>query len=294
MVESNMTIATVLTLVTDESESESTLKTAIAVGLKFGAYVEALHVRAEPESVIPVVAGGMAAESVHVLLEGARSSTAERAERAHRLFQNVVLEMSLPLTKVDVEPEVGRFSTAWCETTGIESREIVRRGRLFDLTVLARPHDGYDQTSSTALTAALFETGRPILIAPPEVPATVGQRLMLAWHDTREAAEGVWAAMPFATKADEVTVVSVTEANSSVDPDGLVRALARHGIAAEGQTLARGKASVGESLLATADQRTCDLLVMGAYGHSRLQELILGGATKHVLKHAQIPLLMVH
>jgi nucleotide-binding universal stress UspA family protein len=88
--------------------------------------------------------------------------------------------------------------------------------------------------------------------------------------------------------------VSVTEANSSVDPDGLVRALARHGIGAEGQALHRAKASVGESLLAAADERKCDLLVMGAYGHSRLQELILGGATKHVLKHAQIPLLMVH
>jgi nucleotide-binding universal stress UspA family protein len=289
-----MTIATVLALVTDESESESTLKTAIAIGQKFGAYVEALHVRAEPESVIPVVAQGMAAESVHVQLEGVRSSTAERAERAHRLFQNVALEMSLPLTKVDAEPEVGRFSTAWCETTGIESREIVRRGRLFDLTVLARPHDGYDQTSSTALTAALFEMGRPVLIVPSETPATVGQRLTLAWNDTREAAESVSAAMPFASKANEVTVVSVTEANSSVDPDDLVRALARHGIGAEGQALYHAKASVGECLLAAADERKCDLLVMGAYGHSRLQELILGGATKHVLKHAQIPLLMVH
>ena len=289
-----MTIATVLALVTDEGESESTLKTAVAIGQKFEAYVEALHVRTAPESVIPVVAEGMAAESVHVLLEGARSSTAERAERAHRLFQNVALEMSLPLTKVDAEPEVGRFSTAWCEMTGIESREIVRRGRLFDLTVLARPHDGYDQTSSTALSAALFEMGRPVLIAPLETPATVGQRLMLAWNDTREAAQGAWAAMPFAAKADEVTVVSVTEANSSVDPDELVRALARHGIAAAGKALDRSKASVGESLLAAADERKCDLLVMGAYGHSRLQELILGGATKHLLKHAQIPLLMVH
>jgi nucleotide-binding universal stress UspA family protein len=289
-----MTTAAVLVLVTGEGESESTLKTAVAIGQKFGAYLEALHVRAAPESVIPVVAGGMVAQSVPILLEGAQASAADRAERAHRLFQDVALDMSLPLTKVDAEPEVGRFSIAWREVTGIESREIVCRGRLFDVTVLARPHDGYDRTSSTTLTAALFEVGRPILIAPPQVPATVGQRLMLAWNDTREAAEGAWAAMPFAAKAEEVTVVSVTEAHSSVDPDGLVRALARRGIGAEARTLDRGKASVGESLLAAADERKCDLLVMGAYGHSRLQELILGGATKHVLKHARIPLLMVH
>lgn len=160
-----MTIATVLVLVTDESESESALKTAVAIGQEFAAYVEVLHVRAEPESIIPVVAAGMAAESVHVLLEGAQASVSARAERVHRLFQNVALELSLPLTKVGAEPEVGRFSIAWSEATGIESREVVRRGRLFDLTVMARPHEGYDQTSSTALTAALFEMGRPILVS---------------------------------------------------------------------------------------------------------------------------------
>lgn len=289
-----MTIATVLVLVTDESESESALKTAVAIGQEFAAYVEVLHVRAEPESIIPVVAAGMAVESVHVLLEGAQASVSARAERAHRLFQNVALELSLPLTKVGAEPEVGQFSIAWSEATGIESREVVRRGRLFDLTVMARPHDGYDQTSSTALTAALFGMGRPILVAPPHAPKTVGRRLMLAWNDTREAAEAERAAMPFAAKSEEVAVVAVNGADSSSDPDDMVRALARHGIKAEGQVLHRGKASVGECLLAAADERKCDLLVMGAYGHSRFEEFILGGTTRHVLKHAQIPLLMVH
>lgn len=289
-----MTIATVLALLSDDSESEPILKTAVAIGQEFAAYVEALHVRAEPESIIPVVAAGMAAESVHVLLEGAQASASARAERVHRLFQNVALELSLPLTKVDAEPEVGQFSIAWSKTTGIESREIVRRGRLFDLTVMARPHDGYDQTSATALTAALFETGRPILVAPPKAPATVGRRPMLAWADTREAADAVRAAMPFAAKSEEVAVVSVDGADSGGDPNDVVRALARHGIEAQGQVLHRGKASVGECLLAAADERKCDLLVMGAYGHSRFEEFILGGTTRHVLKHAQIPLLMVH
>ena len=289
-----MTLAAVLALVVDDRESESALKTAAAIGRKFKAYVEALHVRPEPESIIPVVAGGMSVRTVHVLLEGAQASTAERAERARKLFQNVALEMSLPLTKVDAEPEVGRFFVAWSEVTGNESREIVRRGRLFDLTVMARPHDGYDQTSSTAVTAALFETGRPVLVAPPKVPATIGQRLMLAWNDTREAAEAVRAAMPFAAKSDAVTVVSVNGADSGGDPRDIVAYLARHGIDAEGQALDRGQASVGERLLAAADERKCDLLVMGAYGHSRLEEFILGGVTRHVLKHAQISLLMAH
>ena len=289
-----MTLATVLALVAEDSKSEAVLKTAVAIGQRFDAYVEALHVRAKPESIVPVVAGGMSAQSVQVLLEGAQASTAERAERAHKLFQNVALEMSLPLTTVDAGPEVGRFSIAWSEATGIERREVVRRGRLFDLTVMPRPHDGFDQTSSTALTAALCETGRPILVAPPKVQATIGRRLVLAWNDTREAAGAVRAAMPFAAKSEEVTVVSVNGADSGGDPNDIVRALARHGIEAEGQALDRGKASAGERLLAAADERKCDLLAMGAYGHSRLEEFILGGVTRHVLKHAHNPLLMAH
>lgn len=289
-----MTIGTVLALVTDGSESESSLKTAIAVGQKLDAYVEVLHVRAVPESVIPVVAGATTASTVDRLLEGVRASTEERAGRAHRLFQDVALEMSLPLTKADAEPAVGRFSIAWHETQGIESFQVVRHGRLFDLTVLPRADVEQENGSSTALTAALFELGRPILIAPTVPPATVGRHVMLAWNDSREAAACIWAALPFAARAQEVTVVSVTEASSALDPGGLVRALARHGIAAQARSLFRGEASVGESLLAAAEKSNCDLLVMGAYGHSRLQEHILGGATKHILQHARIPLLMAH
>ena len=145
-----MTIKTVMALVSDDRESESSLKTAIAVGQGLDAYVEVLHVRAVPESVIPVVAGASTAGTVDRLLEGVRASTEERAERTHRLFQDVVLEMSLPLTKADAEPQVGRFSIAWHETQGIESFQVVRHGRLFDLTVLPRPDVGNDNGSTTA------------------------------------------------------------------------------------------------------------------------------------------------
>lgn len=289
-----MTIATISAVVTADGTSAASLKTAIAVGRAFNGYVEALHVRPELDSVIPVVTGDVSAEVLRRLVDESQAGTAERAERAHRLFRNVVLDMSLPLTKVDAEPKVGKFAIAWHDTTGIEAREVVRHGRQFDLTVVARADGDERATASAVLTAALFETGRPVLIAPPAPPTTVGKRLMVAWNDTWEAAAALWAAMPFAASADQVTVVSVAEASSDADPGVIVRSLARHGIEAEGETLQRGKAGVGGSLLTAAKQRNCDLLAMGAYGHSRLQELVFGGATKHVLQHTQIPLLMVH
>jgi len=290
----DMTVATILAWVPADGASAAALRLAVAVGREFGAYVEALHVRPELESVIPVVTGDVSARALGELLENARTRSAERAENAHRLFQDVVLDMSLPLTKVDAEPETGKFSIAWHNTTGIEAREIVRHGRRFDLTVLARPDEDDAADASAVLTAAMFEIGRPILIAPRVPPATVGKRLMLAWNDTREAAAALWAAIPFAAKAEQVTVVSVVEAISDADPSVIVRSLAHHGIKAEGEALQRGKAGVGGRLLTAAKQRNCDILVMGAYGHSRLQELVLGGATEYLLQHAQIPLLMVH
>lgn len=289
-----MAVATVLAWVTADSVSAAALRMAVTVGREFDAYVEALHVRPDLESVIPVVSGDVSAKAFGGLLKEARAKSAERAEHAHRLFQDVVLDMSLPLTKVDAEPVTGKFSIAWHDTTGIAAREIVRHSRRFDLTVVARPDEDDAADSSAVLTAALFETGRPVLIAPPAPPATVGKRLMLAWNDTREAAAALSAAMPFAAKADQVTVVSVAEANSAADPSVIVRSLAHHGIEAEGEIFQRGNVGVGRRLLTAAKQRNCDLLAMGAYGHSRLRELVLGGATEHILQHVQVPLLMVH
>lgn len=289
-----MTIATILAWFPADDASAAALRSAVTVGRDFDAYVEALHVRPEVESVIPVVTGDLSAKAFGRLLEDARAKSSERAESAHRLFQDVVLEQSLPMTRLDAEPEAGRFSLAWHDTTGLEAREIVRLGRRFDLTVVARPHGEEEPDASAVFTAALFETGRPILIAPPKAPAALGRRPMVAWNDTRQAAAGLWAAMPFAARAEEVAVISVAEGDSDPDPGAIVRALAHHGIEAKGEVLQPGKAGVGERLLAAAEKRGCDLLVMGAYGHSRLRELVLGGATKHVLKHAEIPLLMVH
>ncbi len=293
-----MGLSTIMTLLGGDGASRAALRTAVAVGRRFEAYVEALHVRPTVESVVPVVAEGMTVKTIGRLREGAEAGSEERAQQAYRLFQDLAVEEALPLTRVEAEPVPGRFALAWRDVTGVESREVAERGRLFDLLVLPRPEGGRGarpaESSEAVLEAALFQSARPVLVAAPEVPATLGKRILLAWNDTPEAARAIWAALPFLEQAEQIIVLTIDETRPDRDSAELARALARHGIAAEARTPKRGKGPVGAQLLAQAEEHGCDLLVMGAYGHSRLQEIILGGATRHVLAHAQLPLLMAH
>jgi len=140
--------------------------------------------------------------------------------------------------------------------------------------------------------------GRPVLVVPRYGTfETVGQRVLIAWNGSREATRAVNDAIPILKMATKVTVLSV-------DPEGepdrrlpgadLALHLARHGIAAEAESTQALDIGVGDVLLSRAADLGADLIVMGAYGHSRLREMMLGGATRHLLQHMTVPVLMSH
>ncbi|MBM3518925.1 MAG: universal stress protein [Alphaproteobacteria bacterium] len=138
--------------------------------------------------------------------------------------------------------------------------------------------------------------GRPVLTLPfaGHFPS-IGKRPLVAWNGTREATRAVHDAMTILAKADLVTVLSVTEPN----PDHLPGAeicthLARHGVKAESRHSVAGELGVGDVLLNAVADYGADLLVMGAYGHSRLRELVLGGPSRHLLNVMTCPVLMSH
>ncbi len=126
-----------------------------------------------------------------------------------------------------------------------------------------------------------------------------GKKVLVAWNARREAARAVFDALPLLQQADEVKVVWVNpqaEGAAPVDvPAGdICAALARHGVKCEATEVAHPRSGVGRTLLARAAEYGSDLLVMGCYGHSRLREFVLGGASRHVLEHMTIPVLMSH
>ena len=146
----------------------------------------------------------------------------------------------------------------------------------------------------------VLSSGRPALIVPCDwAPGTVGERVLIAWDASREAARAVSDAVPILEQASTVLVVSINPAREPGGHGGLpdaaiARHLARHGLEVEAQSVETDAMEVGEALLSFAAERECDLLVMGAYAHSRMRELVLGGATRTVLKKMIVPVLMAH
>jgi nucleotide-binding universal stress UspA family protein len=155
------------------------------------------------------------------------------------------------------------------------------------------PEAGEDVSSSDALHAVLFDSGRPVLIAPQKAPETIGTRICLGWNGTAESASAVSAALPWLQRAEAVRILSAEgyQRRGPSAPD-LAAYLALHGIDADIEMFGPRGGTVGAGLLAAAADFGCDLLAMGAYSHSRLRQLILGGVTRHVLEHARLPVMM--
>jgi nucleotide-binding universal stress UspA family protein len=139
----------------------------------------------------------------------------------------------------------------------------------------------------------LFDSGRPVLISPQVAPSTIGTRVCLAWNGTAESASSALAALPWMQRAEAVRILSAEgyQRRGPAAPE-LAAYLALHNVQADIVMFGSSGGSVGAALLAAAQDFGCDLLSMGAYSHSRLRQLILGGVTRHVLERAALPVMM--
>lgn len=178
---------------------------------------------------------------------------------------------------------------------------VAQRARFADLVVLPRPYGaGKGADSEAVVEAALFDAKVPVLVLPaaglPE--GALPHRVVLAWNQSAEAMAATRAALPLLKGADlvDITVVDPPpHGPERSDPGGLLcQMLVRHGVRAEVSVLARSLPRVSEVLARHATDQNADLLVMGAYGHSRFREAILGGATRNMLEQAELPVLMAH
>ena len=172
------------------------------------------------------------------------------------------------------------------------------RARFSDLVLLTRPYGDDAPPDGEAVTeAALFEGRAPVLISPNRgLPADFGKKVMIAWNQTEEAMTAVRRAMPFLVAAEsvEITVVDPSpHGPERSDPGGaLCQMLTRHGVNASIAVLARTMPTTSEILNHRAIEIGADLIVMGAYSHSRVREAILGGTTRSMLGKTGLPILM--
>jgi len=192
----------------------------------------------------------------------------------------------------------GNTSVEGRVTEGDAAEIACLHARYADLVVAAQPGNG--GAGASFVEALVLTAGRPLLLIPNAMAATsLGTRVMVAWNASREATRAVTDALPLLAGAGKVHVVTVNAApeeggHGEVPGTDIALYLSRHGVEAEvDETYAAG-VDIGEWLLSRAADLDVDLLVMGAYGHSRLRELVLGGATRTLLESMTVPVLMSH
>lgn len=176
-------------------------------------------------------------------------------------------------------------------------RFLMEQSRAADLIVVGRRGDDdiVDRNFGVDPGDAVMEGGRPILMAPPWVTSLRGKRIVVAWSDTREARRAVYDALPFLQRAEEVSVVEVTPTvKSNLSIKDVVTFLTGHAVTAEAHMIEAVDSPPEAAVLEHAVNMNADLVVSGAYGHSRLRETIFGGVTRGLLKHSDICCLMSH
>lgn len=286
-----MAIRKLLLPLTGTAAGEAALSTALMTARLWNAHVSALHVRVDSRDVAPLAGEGLSGAMIEEMMSATEKESSDRAHAVRAMFERFAGEHEVIIA--DARPGSDYATASFAAVTGREEDLVAQLARLADLTVVPHPDAGEDVSSSDALHAVLFDSGRPVLIAPQIAPASIGTRICVAWNGTAESAASVWGALPWMQRAEAVRILSAEEyQRRGPAATDLADYLALHGIHAEMATFRTVSNSVGAGLLAAGREFRADLLAMGAYSHSRLRQLILGGVTRHVLEHATLPVMM--
>ena len=286
-----MAIRKILLPLTGTAAGEAALTTALMIARLWNAHVTCLHVRVDSRDVAPLAGEGLSGAMIEEMMSATEKESSERAHAVRDMFEHFVARHDVQVA--DARGPMDHATASFAAVTGREEDLVAQQARLADLTIVPHPDAGEDVSSSDALHAVLFDSGRPVLISPQVAPTTIGSRICIAWNGTAESAASVWAALPWMQRAEAVRILSAEgyQRRGPAAPD-LIGYLHMHGVQPDVQMFHSVGGSVGAGLLAAARQFDCDLLSMGAYSHSRLRQLILGGVTRHVLEHAGLPVMM--
>jgi nucleotide-binding universal stress UspA family protein len=284
---------TILVPTEQTSAMEQALSCALLLAEKFGGRIEGFALR-------PAVAEMVAMDpDAGMTMVAVKENDADMVRQAEELFRGFMQRRGVQprSAEASASPTGGASTVVWGWNADAPSGHdfVGSYGRVFDIIVLARPGEEWQSPAMVTLESALFESGRPVLIAPPSAPRTLATNILIAWNRSTEQARTTAFAMPLLKRAERVTILTV-EGATVAGPSGeeLARSLAAHGIAAATMTLPAAKPNAGETILRKAAELGCDLIVKGAYTQSRLRQMIFGGTTRHILTNANLPVLMAH
>lgn len=285
-----MPISKILVPVRDDGQGENNLAFAAAVARAHSAHIEILHCRARPSDMIPY--GVVVPLALREQIKENAKALAD-SNQHHMVAEFDKLLGELAITRTDAASVSGP-TASWHEEEGKMAELIGLWGRLADLIVVARPQRKRNMGLRT-LMAALYDCGRPVLMCPPneEHPKEVGQRVAIAWNGSLEATRAVAMSLDLLANSKEVAILAGGSNHAANSADQLRQYLKLKGIAAEIESL-DARRNPGKRILDAATAAGSDLIVMGAYSHSRERELVFGGATQQVVDHAHLPVVFAH
>jgi len=276
----------ILVVLDAEPRAQDRIVLAAELAARFGAHLTGLYVAAEPPGRLDYF--NYDTPLFGPVYRDAEPQIRAESESSRLHFEEIARRYSL--------------SSDWRTASGYPSEVAAVHGRYADLVILGQidPDDvGAALVRPRPEEVALL-TGRPILVVPyAGAFADIGQTVLVAWDASREATRAVNDAMPLLATASSVTVITVDpehgpEGHGEVPGADIALHLARHGVSVRVERTVSAGIGIGDALLSRASDLGADLLVMGAYGHSRVHELLLGGATRTILASMTLPVLMAH
>jgi nucleotide-binding universal stress UspA family protein len=283
-----MSMKTILVPMEPHEGMTAVLETALLLAKKSGGYIEGFPLRFGISEFVAVDPAGS------IPLESYRQESIEEAAQARKLFDSFKQQRGVPRAQ---GAAAGSGPTCgWLDDAPEGESFVGSYGRVFDITVLSRPDANTIGLHNRAIESGLFESGRPILLSPPTPPKDIATNIMLHWNCSTEQARSTAQAMPLLHQAQQVTVLTVTNGSTVPGPSAeqAIAYLQRNGIKVKPMTVGLEGRGTGEAILKACKAVGCDLLVKGAYTQSRLRQMIFGGATSHILAHAELPVLMAH
>jgi nucleotide-binding universal stress UspA family protein len=274
----------------------ATLPLARLAALPFGGHLDCLHVRPGLRETIAATANvGAASLITQQLWDAFEDESRRQSANALTAFETFRKQFDIPVC--DRPSAQTGVTAAFHEAAGERFEQIAVASRTRELAVLAIGGSALAPTPGQ-VGDILMRCGRPVLLAPQRAQPALATTVAIAWKDSAESARAVLAAMPFISKAEKAVILSVAEDEKSEDllrgAEALANELRWHGVDPETKIVPYDTRGVTHAILHAAAASRADLLVMGAYGHSRLQEFVLGGATRAVLENAELPVFLFH
>jgi hypothetical protein len=273
-----------------DGKGDNVLAHAAVLAKNFNAHIVVTHCRPRPEDLLPYGVPIPAFMRETLLKQSMQVADQEEIGLKDELIsvvQSLGLEMS--------EKPTGKAGTvSWVEEAGRQVDIIKHHGRLADLIVVSKP-DVDRNLGANTLKAALFHTGRPVLMCPSNEspPTTLGKNIAIAWNGSTESARAIALTLNLIVEADSITIISIGSQVKGASAEDLKKYFSERHVLSEIKRFETSD-SIGKLLLEQSKECGADLLIMGAYGDSHERETVFGGNTQYIVDHSEMPVVLVH